>query len=153
MDRRKMKVLILVIREKTNVRNLRNLAKRRFFGHFRPFFPDFGKTGIFLKNRAPLRLCLYGSLTSCKRPEKTNEPIPRKVRYARTHERTNERDWFYRTLPQGGGPKSSGNSINATEIQLLWSLRGITPIFEGKLHQSCHGRTSQGAAKHIGKLL
>ena len=133
---------------KTNDRNLRYDAKHRFLGHFRPFFPDSGKTGIFRKNRAPSLLCLYGPLTSCKRPEKTNEPIPRKVRYKRTN-----RTDFIGPCRKAGVQKGSGNSINPTEIQLLRSLRGIMPIFEGKLHQSCHGRTSQGAAKHIGKLL
>ena len=65
-------------------------------GHFRDIFPDLGKTGIFPKNRASSRSYVYGSLTSCKRQKKTNEPIPRKIK----DERTQKGDFI-----GPGGPK------------------------------------------------
>ena len=73
---------------KSNEGNLKYNRKGPFLGYFGPFLPNLGKMRIFPKNRALSLLSLYESLTSCKRPEKTNEPIPRKVRYGRTHRRT-----------------------------------------------------------------
>ena len=37
--------------------------------------------GLFFENQAVSLFLLYGPLTSCKKSEKTNEPILRKVRY------------------------------------------------------------------------
>ena len=50
------------------------------------FFLKISQTRFFPKNRTPSLLTLYGPLTSCKRSEKTLEPILRKVRYGRTDE-------------------------------------------------------------------
>ena len=66
---------------KTNDSILRKSPKTLFWGFFGPFFPIFQKMRIFLKNRALSLLSIYGPLTSCKISEKTNEPIPRKVRF------------------------------------------------------------------------
>ena len=74
--------------EKTNDSILRKSPKTLFLGLFRPFSPIFQKMRIFPKNPALSLFYIYGPLTSCKISEKTNEPIPRKVRYGRTDERT-----------------------------------------------------------------
>ena len=42
------------------------------------FFGKFGQMGFFPKNRAPSLFYVYGSLTSCKKPGKSLEPILRK---------------------------------------------------------------------------
>ena len=55
--------------------------KTSYLGQFDPFFPKNGETGFFMENRGPSLLTIYHPLTSCKKLEKTNEPIPRKVRY------------------------------------------------------------------------
>ena len=65
--------------------------------------PENRKTGFFPKNRAPSLLTLYGPLTSCKRSEKVNEPILRKLGDRLTDWQTDGRDWIHRTT---GGPKS-----------------------------------------------
>ena len=60
--------------------------------YFRPFLDPFcpkdPKIRIFPKNRAPSVLYPYGTLTSCKKLEKTNEPILRKVCHWRTDGQT-----------------------------------------------------------------
>ena len=66
---------------KTNDSILRKGPKTLFLGLFGPFFAIFQKMRIFPKNPALSLLSIYGPLTSCKISEKTNEPIPRKVRY------------------------------------------------------------------------
>ena len=73
---------------KTNDSILHKCPKTLFLGLFGPFLPIFEKMRIFPKNGAQSLLSIYGPLTSCKISEKTNEPIPRKVRYECTHERT-----------------------------------------------------------------
>ena len=50
-----------------------------------PFGPKNGGWGFFPTNLAPSLFSIYDPLTSCKKIEKTNEPIPRKVRYERTN--------------------------------------------------------------------
>ena len=55
-----------------------------------PFFPKNKEMRFFQKNRASSLLSIYDPLTSCKKLEKTNEPIPRIVRYARTNQPTNQ---------------------------------------------------------------
>ena len=73
--------------------------------HFDPFFPKNGETGFFPKNRAPSLLFVYWTLTSCKKSEKTNEPIPRKVCYWRTDWLTDgrtDKGWFHRSLAIAG---------------------------------------------------
>ena len=69
---------------KTNDSILRKSPKTLFLGLFGPFFPIFQKMRIFPKNPALSLFIIYGPLTSCKISEKTNEPIPRKVRYGLT---------------------------------------------------------------------
>ena len=52
-----------------------------------PFCPKKGLRDFFFKNRAPSVFIIYGPLTSCKKSEKSNKPILRKL----TNERTNGR--------------------------------------------------------------
>ena len=47
--------------------------------HFWAFLALFGQIRIFVKNRAPSLFCTYGPLTSCKKSEKSNEAILRKI--------------------------------------------------------------------------
>ena len=84
--------------EKTNEAILRKIPKTSFLGHFWPFLAIFGQIRISPKNRAPSVFCTYGPLTSCKKSEKTNEPILRKVRHGQTDRRTDWQKQFYRTL-------------------------------------------------------
>ena len=57
----------------------RFLSKQKLFlGHLGPVLSKFGKTFFFI-NQALSLLSLYGPLTSCKRSEKTNEPVLRNV--------------------------------------------------------------------------
>ena len=67
---------------------LHKSTKTSFWAQFDPFCPQNGEIGFFLENRAPSLLSIYSPLTSCKKLEKTNEPMLRKVRYERTDERT-----------------------------------------------------------------
>ena len=76
---------------KTNDSIFCKSPKTLFLGLFRPFFPYFGKMRIFPKNRALSLFYVYGPLTSCKKSEKSNERILRKMCYARTHGRTDGR--------------------------------------------------------------
>ena len=69
---------------KSNEGNLKYNRKGPFLGNFRHFLPNLGKMRIFPKKRALSLLSLYESLTWCKRPEKTNERILRKVCYGNT---------------------------------------------------------------------
>ena len=55
-----------------------------FLGLFGPFLPIFEKMRIFPKNPALSLFYVYGPLTSCKKLEKTNEPILRTLRHVRT---------------------------------------------------------------------
>ena len=73
--------------EKTNDRILKYNQKCLFLDHIGPFLPNLGKTRIFPKNRAMSLFYVYKPLTSYKKSEKTNEPIPRKLRHGRTHGR------------------------------------------------------------------
>ena len=57
--------------EKT-LKNLKNFI-------FDPFYPKFGILGFFSKNRFPSLFSIYGPLTSCKKSEKSLEPILRKT--------------------------------------------------------------------------
>ena len=57
-----------------------------FLGHFGPFFPNFGKMRVFPKNRALSLFYIYDPLTSCKKIEKTNEPILRTLHHRRTED-------------------------------------------------------------------
>ena len=64
--------------------------------YFRPFLPQRPKIRIFPKNRAPSVFIIYGPLTSCKKSEKSNEPILRKVRCWQTDGLTEWQKQFYR---------------------------------------------------------
>ena len=66
------------------------------FGHL---FPIFWKMRVFPKNQARSLFIIYGPLTSCKKLEKTNEPILRKLCYVRTYGRTGVRTDGQGTLP------------------------------------------------------
>ena len=72
---------------------------------FWSLFPQNGEMRFFLKNRASSLLSIYDPLASCKKLEKTNEPIPRKVR----HERTNQQAWIYRSLLLEQGTNNNNN--------------------------------------------
>ena len=88
---------------KSNEGNLKYIRKGPFLSYFGPFLPNLGQMRIFPKNRAPSLFILYGPLTSCKKPEKTDEPILRKMRY----ERTDEQGWIHRTFPPKAGVQLS----------------------------------------------
>ena len=82
---------------------LRKSQKNLFLDLFGPFLPIFEKMRIFPKNPAPSLFYIYGPLTSCKKIEKTNEPILRKLcygrTYVRTYVRTDGQGLIHRTLP------------------------------------------------------
>ena len=63
---------------------VRKSPKNPFLGHFRHFLLIFEKMRIFPKNPALSLFYIYGPLTSCKKIEKTNEPILRTMRHGRT---------------------------------------------------------------------
>ena len=67
-----------VIPVKTNDSIFQKSRKTLILGHFGPFLPKFGQMRFFLKNRALSVFITYCPLTSCKKSEKTNEPILRK---------------------------------------------------------------------------
>ena len=89
---------------KCNDSILRKSQKTLFLGLFGHFFPIFWKMRVFPKNRALSLLSLYGPLTSYKISKKTNEPIPRKVHYARTHGRTDRPEFIGPIRLKTGGP-------------------------------------------------
>ncbi len=70
--------------EKTNENFFCKSPKTLFLGHFGPIFPNFGKTGFFPKNLASSLFFPYNPLTSCKKSEKTYDPIPGKWMDGRT---------------------------------------------------------------------
>ena len=89
---------------KTNDSILKKSPKSPFLGYFRHFWAKMTKMRIFPKNRAPSLFLLYWPLTSCKKPEKTNDPILRTL-IGQTDRLTDwQTDWrrsFHRTLPFG----------------------------------------------------
>ena len=48
------------------------MSKTSFLGYFGPFLPNFGKMGVFPKNRASSLFFIYWPSTLCKKSEKTN---------------------------------------------------------------------------------
>ena len=74
------------------------VQKSYFLGLFGPFWTLFPH---FLENES---FTVYGPLTSCKISEKTNEPIPRTLRYGRTHARTHGPEFIGPFRPKTGGP-------------------------------------------------
>ena len=93
-----------------------NIQKTLFFY---PFLAQNSEMRFFPKNRASSLLSIYDPLTSCKKLEKNNKPIPRKVRYAPTNEptneRTNEQAWIYRSLLLEQGTNNNNNNNNKTK--------------------------------------
>ena len=70
-----------------------------FWARFRHIWAQMGRTRFFFLNRASSLSSIYQSTPSCKKSEKTNERIQRKmVTYARTDARTDTQGWIYRTL-------------------------------------------------------
>ena len=74
------------------------MAKNHFQARFRPIWPKFGSQKFFLKNLASSVTRYHGQLSFCTIPEKTNDPILRKLGYGRTDKRTegqkNESDFI-----------------------------------------------------------
>ena len=93
--------------EKTNEAILRKIPKTSFLARFGPFWPKNGQMDFFLKNRAPSVSSLYGPLTSCKKSEKTNEPILSKCVTDGLTDRLTDRSNFIGPLNlRSSGPKS-----------------------------------------------
>ena len=60
-----------------------------------PFLPQNSRTRIFFENRAPSLFCIYGPLTSCKKSEKSLEPISVTLCHWQTDKLTNWlTDWL-----------------------------------------------------------
>ena len=81
---------------KTNDSIFRKSPKTLFLGLFWPFLPIFEKMRIFPKNPAVSLFYVYGPWNSCKKIEKTNEPILRTLR----HGLTDGRHWIHMTFTQ-----------------------------------------------------
>ena len=72
--------------------------------------------------------CVYWPLTSCKKSEKTNEPILRKIGDGQTDWRTDwqtdRQPWIHRTLPPKVGvqndPKVTRNNSEVTQMTQRW---------------------------------
>ena len=64
------------------------MAKNHFQARFRPIWPKFGSQKFFLKNLALSVTRYHGQLSLCTIPEKTNDPILRKLGYGRTDGQT-----------------------------------------------------------------
>ena len=62
---------------------MRKRKKSPFWTQKWPVLPNFRQTRIFAKNPTLSLLHPYGPLTSCKKSEKTNEPIPGTECYGR----------------------------------------------------------------------
>ena len=60
------------------------VQKHYFWAFFGPFLLIFEEMTIFPKNPALSLFYIYGPLTSCKKLEKTNEPILRTFRHGQT---------------------------------------------------------------------
>ena len=93
---------------------LRNLRKTLFLVILGPFSADLGRIRIFFKNQASSLSSLYRSTPSCKKSEKTNERIQRKMV---THGRTDGQGWIYRTLTA----KSRGSKNVTCQPKLMLS--------------------------------
>ena len=73
------------------IRFLAKVQKTSFLGHFRPDLPKFSRTRFFSENPALSLFLTHHPLTSCKKSEKTDEPILHILRYRRTDGRTDAR--------------------------------------------------------------
>ena len=90
-------------------------AKTLFWAHFDHFLPQNGKIGFFPKNRASSLFFIYGPLTSCKKSEKTHEPILRKsITYLLTYLLTRPISQVPST--HRGGPKRSIVGLFGSEL-------------------------------------
>ena len=89
--------------ENFNDKMLRKLQKTLFSGQKSAIMAQNGQIRFFFKNRAPSLFKLGNFLSSCKKSEKSNEPILRKPPDERTDERTDGRTdghrSNYRTSP------------------------------------------------------
>ena len=87
--------------EKSNEQILRKVRKCQFWAQKCPISAILGIIRVFLKKLAPSLSSVYWTLTSCKKSEKSNEPILRKRHYRRTDGRTYGRTygqtWIHRT--------------------------------------------------------
>ena len=63
---------------------LRKMTKNDKNPILTPFLPQNSRTRIFFENRAPSLFCIYGPLTSCKKSEKSLEPISVTLCHGRT---------------------------------------------------------------------
>ena len=61
---------------------------------FYPLWPIFSKRGIFGKNRAPSLFYVYEALTSCKKAEKSLEPVPVTLCHGQTNRQTDRQQSF-----------------------------------------------------------
>ena len=74
--------------KKSNDPISRKLRKSRFLGKFGPKMGPGCPRKFFFKNRAPSHSRIHENLSSCKKLEKTNDPISRKTHNRRTDGRT-----------------------------------------------------------------
>ena len=90
------------IPEKTNDVIFLESPKTLFWGQFWSFLP----VGDFFQKIWLSHTTLYGPLTPCQVPEKTNEPIPRKLMNRQKDRRKDGQTQFHRTLAaKAGGSK------------------------------------------------
>ena len=75
------------------------------------FFANISKSRILVKNPALSPFYLYSSLTSCRKSEKSLEPLLRKLRYQPTNQPTNQPIITNRTGLIGPGWRRSNNKI------------------------------------------
>ena len=84
--------------KKSNDPISRKLRKSHFLGKFGPKMGPGCPRKFFFKNRAPSHSRIHENLSSCKKLEKTNDPISRKTH----NRRTDGQGSIYRTLPLSG---------------------------------------------------
>ena len=111
------------IPDKTNDTIFLKSPKTLFLGHFWPFLVIFARWGFFPKNLALSHVTIYGPLTPCKVPEKTNEPILRKLTDRRKDEQKDGRTLFYRTLLTEAGSLITLRKQTKPKIQ-AWKFGG-----------------------------
>ena len=83
---------------------LEKKIKDPFYPFFAPFWPKKGQRAFFFKNRFPSLFYIYGPLTSCKKLEKSLEPIPVTLGYGQTDRQT-DKGKFIAPIPFGGAIK------------------------------------------------
>ena len=65
---------------------LKKISECLILGYFGDLFANISKSRIFFKNPALSLFYLYSPLTSCKKSEKSLEPLLRKLRYQPTNQ-------------------------------------------------------------------